>query len=227
MKRFDTADRLKQIMEERGLRQADVVEKCQPFCDKYGIKMGRNDLSQYLSGKFQPKQKKLTVLALALNVSETWLMGYDVPMQRTSFESGYSSIKNVSPVGVQRLPLLGSIACGKPIFCNEERESYVEAGTNIKADFCLKCSGDSMTGARIFDGDIVFVRSQPMVENGEIAAVIIGDEATLKRVFYYPERGKLVLQAENPKYEPLVYVGEELDEIRILGKAVSFQSDVV
>ena len=101
------------------------------------------------------------------------------------------------------------------------------AGTDINADFCLKAKGDSMTGTRILDGDIIFIKQMPMVNNGEIAAVIIGDEATLKRVYYYPEKQKLVLQAENPKYEPLVYIGEELNEIRILGKAVAFQSDIV
>ena len=83
-----------------------------------------------------------------------------------------------------------------------------------------------MINARIHDGDIVFVRKQPMVDNGEIAAVLIGDEATLKRVFYYPDKGKLILQAENPSFEPLVYIGEEINEIDILGKAIAFQSDV-
>ena len=101
------------------------------------------------------------------------------------------------------------------------------SGTDINADFCLKAKGDSMTGARIMDGDIVFIKETPIVNNGDIAAVVIGDEATLKRVYFYPEKGKLVLQAENPKYEPLVYVGEELNEIRILGKAIAFQSDII
>lgn len=82
MKIESTALRLKEIMAESNLRQIDVIEKCQPYCSKYGIKMGRNDLSQYLSGKFQPKQTKLTVLALALGVNEAWLMGYDVPKAR-------------------------------------------------------------------------------------------------------------------------------------------------
>ena len=76
------------------------------------------------------------------------------------------------------------------------------------------------------DGDIVFIREQPMVNNGEIAAVIIDDEATLKRVYYYPEKQKLMLVPENTKYEPLVYIGEELEQIRILGLAVAFQSDL-
>ena len=84
-----------------------------------------------------------------------------------------------------------------------------------------------MIGARIFDGDIVFIRAQDTVENGEIAAVIIGDEATLKRVYFYPEKSKLVLSPENPKYEPLVYIGKELEEVKILGKAVAYQSRIL
>ena len=123
--------------------------------------------------------------------------------------------------------MLGDIACGEPIYASEDRESYIMAGTDINADFCLRAKGDSMIGARILDGDIVFIKKAPTVNNGEIAAVIIGDEATLKRIYYYPQKGKLILQAENPKYEPLVYIGEELNEIRILGKAVAFQSDVI
>ena len=125
------------------------------------------------------------------------------------------------------LPILGRIACGEPIFASEERESYALAGGGVDADFCLMAKGDSMTGARIYDGDIVFIRRQDTVNDGEVAAVIIGDEATLKRVYYYPDEEKLVLSPENPKYAPLVYVGEELAVIKILGKAVAFQSKVV
>lgn len=110
---------------------------------------------------------------------------------------------------------------------SKARESYVIAGTDINADFCLRAHGDSMVGARILDGDIVFIKKADIVNNGEIAAIIIGDEATLKRVYYYPEKGTLVLRAENPKYEPLVYASEELNEIHILGKAIAFQGDVI
>ncbi|MDE6474755.1 MAG: helix-turn-helix domain-containing protein [Clostridia bacterium] len=136
------------------------------------------------------------------------------------------SIDNIYPISTQKIPFLGSVACGEPIYAEEDKESYIQLGTNVNADFCLRANGDSMVGARIHDGDLVFVRKQEMVDNGEIAVVLIGDEATLKRLFYYPESQKLVLQAENPKYAPFVYVGEELDQIRILGKAVAFQSDV-
>lgn len=120
--------------------------------------------------------------------------------------------------------MLGKIACGEPIFADEEHELYIDASDDIKADFCLTAKGDSMIGARIFDGDVVFIKEQPIVENGQIAAVIIGDEVTLKRWYYYQKQMKLVLQAENPKYEPLVYVNDELNNIRCLGRVISFMS---
>jgi repressor LexA len=120
--------------------------------------------------------------------------------------------------------MLGEIACGEPIFADEDREHCVMVDMDIDADFCLTAKGDSMINARINDGDIVFIKEMPIVENGEIAAVIIGDEATLKRVYYYKEQNKLVLNPENPKYEPLVYLNDELNSIRILRKAVYFMS---
>jgi repressor LexA len=101
------------------------------------------------------------------------------------------------------------------------------ANGTLDADFCLRAHGDSMIGARIYDGDIVFIRSQNSVDNGEIAAVIINDEATLKRVYFYPDEEKLILTPENPRYAPLVYLGGELENIKILGKAIAFQSAVM
>ena len=232
MKVATTAERLKQIMELKRLRQTDVMDLCQPYCNKYNVRLSKADLSQYVSGRYEPNQYRLTILGLALNVSEVWLMGYDVPMEREDdLPEGAVLIRskdypNILPVASKRIPMLGKIACGKPIYADEDRESYVVAGTDIQADFCLRASGDSMTGARIMDGDIVFIRAQDLVQNGEVAAVIINDEATLKRVYYYPDREKLVLQAENPRYEPLVFIGGELNDVHILGKAIAFQSDV-
>ena len=161
--------------------------------------------------------KKISVaMKMSLNDLMSLTEDYDVSL----------SFENIYPVSTQRIPMLGEIACGQPINCNEEHENYVETNSEIKADFCLRCKGDSMIGARIYDGDIVFVHKQDIVENGQIAAVAIENEATLKRVFYYPEKSKLVLQSENPKYEPLVYINEELNDIHILGLAIMFQSTV-
>lgn len=217
MEKVTTAERLRYIIDTMGLKQVDILEKSKPYCKKYNVRLAKNDLSQYVSGKVEPKQDKLSILGLALDVSEAWLAGYDVPMKRND---------NVTPITIKRFPLLGEIACGVPRLATESLDSYIEAGTNIRADFCLRAKGDSMINARIHDGDIVFVRSQDTVENGEIAVVIIDDEATLKRVFHYPEQSKLVLQAENPTYEPFVYCGSELQNVKILGKAIAFQSDV-
>ena len=217
MKNANTSERLKYIIHNRGLKQVEILEKCKPYCERYNVRLAKNDLSQYVSGKAKPKQDKLSILGLALEVSEAWLAGYDVPMKRND---------NITPIAVQRFPLLGEIACGIPKLTNEFFECYVEAGTNIQADFCLRAKGDSMINARIFDGDIVFVKSQDTVENGDIAVVLIDDEATLKRVFYHPEQSKLILQAANPNYEPFVYVGQELQYVKILGKAIAFQSNI-
>ncbi len=166
---------------------------------------------------------KIKKLASLFSVSPAHLMDWEVPEDSAVDLTKYG----VTPISRKKIPLLGEIACGEPIYANEDRESYTEVGTDIKADFCLRAKGDSMINARILDGDIVFIRKQSVVNNGEIAAVIVGDEATLKRVYYYPESEKLILTPENPKYEPLVYVGTELEQVRILGKAVAFQSDVV
>ncbi len=165
--------------------------------------------------------ERVVALAKALEVPPAELMGWG-----TDNFSSYS-INNVFPYSVKRLPIIGDIACGSPIFANEEYESFATADGNLDADFCLRAHGDSMSGARINDGDIVFIRQQTIVDNGEIAAVIINDEATLKRVYYYPEEKKLVLSPENPRYAPLVYIRDELETIKILGKAVAFQSTVV
>ncbi len=225
-KQSTTAERLKLIMAERDMRQIDIIHACKPYAEKYHVKIGSNNISQYISGSVIPGQTKIFILAKALNVSEAWLMGYDVSPHRNDVpEPSYESL-GLMRINTKKFPLLGEIACGKPIFASEDRESYVISGTDINADFCLLARGDSMIGARIHDGDIVFIKKADIVNNGEIAAVIIEDEATLKRVYYYPEKGKLVLNAENPQYEPLVYVGEELNQIHILGKAVAFQSDV-
>lgn len=120
----------------------------------------------------------------------------------------------------ESLPLVGRIACGTPILAEENLEGYVDVPKSARATFVLLCQGDSMA-PRIQDGDFVYVRKQPTVENGELAAVRIGTEATLKRVYYSPDRpDQLFLQAENPAYPPMIYSGQELEDIAIEGKIV-------
>ncbi|MDE7406441.1 MAG: helix-turn-helix domain-containing protein [Clostridiales bacterium] len=208
-------NRLKELRREKKLKQVDVATV---------IGMSMQALSNYENGLREPDFTTLNKLAEYFGVSVDYLLGRTDARHTTN--SGIYDIPSLSPIGRRRVPMLGKVACGEPIYADEDRESYVMAGTDINADFCLTAQGDSMIGARIMDGDIVFCRQQDMVENGEIAVVLIGDEATLKRVYYYPENKMLVLRPENPKYKEFVYKNDELNEIRILGKAVAFQSDV-
>lgn len=141
-------------------------------------------------------------------------------------DNDYMSLDNIiSLPKMNRIPILGTIACGTPILANENLEGETIIPEDIKADFALRCKGDSMIDARIMNGDIVYIRQQPTVGNGEIAAVLIDDEATLKRV--YLSDNTLTLVACNSKYQPFVYTGEQLNQIRILGKAVGFTSTVI
>lgn len=185
------------------------------------ISVSPQTFNTWTQGIALPRMGKIQALANYFNINKSDLL------DKHDFDLSLPNIPNIYPIELKRFPLLGEIACGEPRFASEDRESYVEASTDIQADFCLKARGDSMINARIQDGDIVFIREQPSVYNGEIAAVVIDDEATLKRVFYYPEKDLFILKAENPKYDDLVYSKSELDNIRILGKAIAFQSDVI
>lgn len=162
-------------------------------------------LTSWKNGSYTPKLDKLKLIADFLEVDLGEIAGIEKREDA--------------------LPILGEIACGTPIFAEENIDGYASPCHGYRADFCLIAKGDSMVGARIYDGDLVFVKKQSVVRNGEIAVVLVEDSATLKRVYLYPKEQKLVLAPENPKYKPLVYIGQELEQIKILGKAVAFQSE--
>lgn len=188
------------------------------------LKLGYADKSMIAKiekGSVDLPQSKIIAFAEALDTTPGDLMGWD---QEDSYNT---SIDNIYKIDKIKLPLLGKVACGEPIFADEDRESYIMIGTDIGADFCLQCQGDSMINARIHDGDIVFVKKTDIVENGEIAVVIIDDEATLKRFFYYREQNLVILKPENPKYQDIILTGEQLNQVRVIGRAVAFQSDVI
>jgi repressor LexA len=146
------------------------------------------------------------LVAFRLRVSPAYLMGWE----------------NIIPYRTKKVPMLGRIAAGKPIMATEGCEYYVEINESLHVDFCLQIQGDSMIDARILDGDLVFVRQQPVVENGEIAVVSIDNEVTLKR--FYKNDGGVILKPENSKYQPKYYTEKDFKDIRILGKAIFFQS---
>ena len=205
--------RLQISMEQSKINQSELAELS-------GISKQR--ISGYLKGEYEPKSKPIYALAKALGVSASWLMGLndDAPAPPEDFSELYEKYPNIKPIKKVKIPMLGNIACGEPTFADEEHETYIETDGHIQADFCLTCDGDSME-PKLMNGDIVFIRKQPEVNDGQIAAVLIEDEATLKRVYYDKPNNVLTLVAENPKYRPFIYSGEQLNNIRILGKAVS------
>lgn len=214
---MNIGDRVRLLREKKGITQEELATKL-------GYK-SKSSVTHIERGRDIPRSM-IVKLADILNTTPAYLMGWedDKEKEPDDLEILMQKYDNIRPVKLKRFPLLGEIACGEPIFADEDKESFIMADMDIRADFCLRAKGDSMINARIYDGDLVFIREMPMVDNGDIAAVIIDDEATLKKVYYYPDKGKLVLYPENPDYEPFVYIGEELNTIRILGKAVYFMS---
>lgn len=178
----------------------------------------RQTVQKYESGRVTNiPSDKIEKMAGLLRTTPAFLMGW------SDERDNLYMYENIEPAPkFYKRPRLGNIACGVPILAQENIEEYDAVPEGIQCDFTLICKGDSMINARILDGDIVYIRQQEQVENGEIAAVLIDEEATLKRVFW--EDGQLVLMPENPRYRPMVYSGAKLKEVRILGKAVAFIS---
>ena len=181
------------------------------------VGVGKSTVRKWEHGDIENmKRDKIALLSKILKLS---------PLTFITGEVEYGTPDNIIPFPkMKKIPLLGTIACGEPILAAENIEALINADEDLNADFALRCKGDSMINARIFDGDIVYIREQPDVEDGEIAAVLIGEEATLKRVYKYPS--KVVLRPENPLYDDMIYSKEEMNEVRILGKAVAFLSAV-
>lgn len=215
MKKSDFASRLSQALEARGMKAADLSKK---------TKVAEGTISCYINGRYEAKQNRVQVFAEALDVNPAWLMGYDVPMEAERSQPAPAPRpipKGFEPMPkMKKIPLVGSIACGTPILAQQNIEKIVDVPENIRCDFSLTCHGDSMEGAGIHDRDVVYIRIQPEVENGEIAAVRIGEEATLKRVYYH--NGTLTLMPANAAYAPMVYTGPELNDVQIEGKAVGW-----
>ena len=205
------ARRLREGLDVRGMTQAELAKRS-------GI--SKSSISRYIKGDWEGKQSAVYELAKALGVTEAWLMGYDVPMENDTplaVPPGFDPLPEMESV-----PLVGQIACGQPITAEENIEDYVDVPEDVHCDFCLRCKGDSMIDAGIHDGDVVYIHIQPQVENGQIAAVRIDGEATLKRVFWDESSQTLTLLAENRNFAPLVYTGPILETVHVEGKAVGY-----
>lgn len=203
--------RLKELRKEHKISQQKLADH---------LDVARSTVAMWEIGPNQPDSDMLLRIADYFDVTVDYLL------ERTEESNAADAIPGFFPVKKKKFPVLGKVACGEPIFADEDRETWITASGDIDADFCLVAQGDSMTGAHIEDGDIVFIKQMDVVENGYIAVVLIEDEATIKYIDYRPETSTLILTPANPAFRTQIYQGEELNQIRILGMAVTLQKDL-
>jgi len=170
-------------------------------------------ISRYTTGDMAPKIPTVQAIAGKYGIRPSWLMGIEG-------ENKYPETEEKA----KRIPIVGTIAAGLPLLTQENIEGFEYVPENLDVDFCLRVKEDSMMNARILDGDLVFIRKQQEVENGEIAAVLIDQDATLKR--FYNINGMVILRSENPNYPEMIYTKKDMKEVSILGKAVRYISEV-
>lgn len=209
----DIRNRISQKKSELNLSYQDMSEK---------TGLSKSTLQRYITGDIRNLGlDKLEILAKALEVTPSYLMGWEDENNEPILENIPGII---TPIKMKRIPILGTISCGKPIFADQNYDGYFMIDTNLpEADFVLKAKGDSMIEANIFEGDFVFFRKQRDVDNGTIAAVLIDEEATLKRV--NKSNDVLILQPCNKNYEPLIYSKDDDKNIVILGQMVGVYSN--
>lgn len=211
MRQSSFASRLVLALEARNMKAADLSK---------ATKVSEGTISCYINGRYEAKHNRVNQFAKALKVNPAWLMGYDVPMDDED-EADPTIPPGFEPLPeMQLIPLVGEIACGMPITAEENLDGYVEAPKGRHIDFALTCKGESMIDAGISDGDVVFVRKQPTVENGQIAAVRVNGEATVKRV--YINGNAMILQPANINFLPQTYAISELDDVAIEGLVVGW-----
>lgn len=209
--------RIEQRRKARGLTLEAIAEE---------IGVAKSTIQRYEKGTIEKiKLPVIEAIARVLNVNPAWICYKSDKMER---DLDFSPLpNNTSPLPENRsYPIIGTVACGAPILAEESISEYIQYPGDIDADFCLRCKGDSMINARIYDGDIVFIRKQDQVETGEIAAVRIGDEATLKKVYFVPGSDRIILRACNPLFPDMEFEGDTLNDMQIIGKAVSFLSTI-
>lgn len=204
-----TGERMKQRRKEIGLSAEKVAER---------LGVSPATIYRYEKGDIEKVPVDIFAeLAKILQTTPAYLMGWEEKPEpkKPTIPPGFEPMPKM-----KKIPLIGSIACGEPITAIQNREGEIDAPENMQCDFALRCKGDSMIGAGIHDGDAVYIRIQPEVENGQIAAVRIGDEATLKRVYLHKDY--IELRPENPDYESIIRRREEMNDVHIEGRAIGY-----
>lgn len=196
-------ERIKMRREQLGITQtalADMIGESKQTIYKYESGVVSNIPSD-----------KIEAIANVLDVSPAWICGWEQDSE-IPVPSGFDPLPDM-----EEIPLVGRIACGEPITAEENLEGYVSAPAMWHATFALLCRGDSMEPT-ICDGDLVAIKKDVQIENGQIVAVRIGDEATLKRVYIHKDY--IELRPENPAYTSIILRKEEISEVAIEGRAV-------
>lgn len=202
---MDLGEKIRLLRHQRGMTLEDVGDAC-------GV--GKSTVRKWESGQIaNMRRDKIALVANALGVTPAYLMGRDESPALPTMPA------NIVPVKRHTVPLLGEIAAGQPIYADEEHDLCVAVDDDIRCDFALRVRGDSMIDAGIYDGDVVLVRQQEDVDDGQIAVVLIDDEATLKYLYHQPSGVQLV--PANRRYSPWSYTGEAAAQVRILGLAVA------
>lgn len=225
----NTSERLKYVLKRFNLRQVDILKKAKPYSEKYNIKFEKNDLSQYVSGKTVPGQEKLTILAQALNVSEAWLLGYDVPMEIQE-EKSNAEFVTYKKSNLVKMPIIGTIPAGTPIEAiqdiDEDNYLYIPESRlrgGKENYFLLRIKGNSMN-PKYQDGDVILFNINPMPNSGtEVAVMVNGDDATFKQIFI--EETGITLHPYNALFKDMSYSVEEVQElpIRVIGVVQSLE----
>ena len=204
-----TGERMKQLRKEIGLSAEKVAER---------LGVSPATIYRYEKGDIEKVPVDIFAeLAKILQTTPAYLMGWEEQPEpkKPTIPPGFEPMPKM-----KKVPLIGSIACGEPITAVQNVEGEVDVPEGIRCDFALHCKGDSMVGAGIHDGDVVYIRIQPEVENGEIAAVRIGEEATLKRVYLH--QNFIELRPENPAFESIIRRRDEMNDVHIEGKAMGY-----
>lgn len=205
-------DRIRQVRQEQDVTQQELADYI--GVSKQAVYKYENNIVTNIP------TDKVDAIAKRLKVSPAYLMGWEEQPEpkKPTIPPGFEPMPKMDWV-----PLVGRIARGTPITAEENVEQMVCVPSRWHSTFTLTCKGDSME-PRIHDGDLVAIRSQPEVEQGEIAAVRIGDEATLKHVYLH--ENFIELRPENPAFESIILTKEEMNTVVIEGKAVGLCRDI-
>ena len=182
------------------------------------LNVSESTVGKWILKKSTPRMGVIEKIANYFNIEKSDLIENKLKNTNLSQIPGIKMIKKFVNV-----PILGEIACGEPIFCQENYDGFFQIDEDLdRPDFCLTANGDSMIDVGINDGDLVFMRETPVVENGKIAAVLIDDTVTLKR--FYKNDNEVILQPENKSYSPIIIREGDGQNIRILGEMIGMYS---